>query len=109
MRSMTAIACVASSDSTSDTGRPAPRSAPTNWTCRSIKPSAGMSGPASAAQPEFFGGTGLVGSVLEDHAESRGDGGLIELVGVERDEGAGPVDRLGDARRLLQLERTQGA
>ena len=49
----------------------------------------------------------LVGGVLEDDAERGVDGLLVEVVDLEGDEGAGPVDGLGDGRRLLQLHLAQ--
>src|SRR5438034_11108807 len=42
--------------------------------------------------------------VLEHRTERRLDDIGIELAAAEGREGLGPVDRLGDARRLLQVE-----
>ena len=49
----------------------------------------------------------VVGGVLEDDAERRVDGRRVEVVDLERDQGARPVDRLRDRRRLLELELAQ--
>ena len=49
----------------------------------------------------------VVLAVLEDGAERRLDGVLVELADAEAAERGGPVDRLGDARRLVQRQLAQ--
>jgi hypothetical protein len=44
------------------------------------------------------------GGVLEDDAEGVGDGLVVEVADLEGHQGAGPVDRLGDRGRLLELQ-----
>src|SRR5678815_4205119 len=45
---------------------------------------------------------------LQDHVERVADHGGVEAVGVQQDQRAGPVDRLGDRGRLAKVERAQG-
>ena len=45
--------------------------------------------------------------VLEQHAQRVGDRLRIERDAVERDQRLGPVERLGDARRLEEVHRAQ--
>src|SRR4051812_41221304 len=45
----------------------------------------------------------LVLAVLEHRAERGIDSALVELGATEHGQRGGPVDRLGDARRLVQL------
>ena len=49
----------------------------------------------------------LVLAVLENRAERRVDRRLVEPRATERRERLRPVDRLGDARRLVEVERAQ--
>src|SRR3984893_19154107 len=49
----------------------------------------------------------LVLAVLEDGPEGQVDGRLVEHVAAERGEGLCPVDRLGHARRLVQVQVAQ--
>src|SRR3954452_23295022 len=93
---MTAKARTASSPSTGETGSPAPRSAATKPACRSRSGMRGMD--------ELLAGPLLVGDVLEDDAERGRHRLLVEVVEAERDEGTGPVDGLGDGRRLFDLQ-----
>ena len=60
-------------------------------------------------QPQLLDGPLVVGVVLEDHAEGVGDRLLVEVPDLQRDQGARPVDRLGDRRRLLELQLAQPA
>ncbi len=50
-----------------------------------------------------------VALVLHDHVERRGQHVGGELLDPEHGQGAGPVDGLGDARRLAQLQLAQAA
>ena len=52
-------------------------------------------------------GAFLVLAVLEDRAERRLDGPFVDLRDTERGEGLRPVDGLGDAGRLVELEVAQ--
>ena len=56
------------------------------------------------------GGAGalLVFAVLEDGAEGDLDRALVDGGAAERGERVGPVDGLGDARRLVELEVAHG-
>ena len=49
----------------------------------------------------------LVFAVLQDRAEGDVDGALVDRGGAERGERVRPVDRLGDAGRLVELELAQ--
>ena len=51
----------------------------------------------------------MVGGVLEDHAQRVGDRLLVEVADLQGDQGARPVDGLGDRRRLLELQLAQPA
>jgi hypothetical protein len=42
--------------------------------------------------------------VLDDHAHRLAEDVAVDVVGAEQQQRAGPIDRLGDARRLLQVE-----
>ena len=64
---------------------------------------------SSQLAAELAHGLGLVGGVLEHDAEGLVDGGLVEVLDLQGDERAGPVDRLGDRRRLLQVQVAQPA
>src|SRR5690606_35404770 len=59
-------------------------------------------GEQSVAQDAFD-----VLAVLERGAERGGGPARVELVGPERQQGLGPVERLGDARRLDQVGGAQ--
>src|SRR4051794_36566073 len=93
-----------------------------NETCRSTSaaPRSGVASYVGSAvmstlplgrrvQAELFDGTGLVGRVLQHDAQRAGDRGLVEVLDAKNQQGAGPVDALGDARRLLQLQPAQRA
>ncbi len=54
-------------------------------------------------------GLAQVALVLDDHVERRGEHLGGQLLDAEDGEGAGPVDGLGDAGGLAQLELAQGA
>ena len=45
-----------------------------------------------------------VGAVLDDHAHRLLEDLVVDVVGAEQDQRPGPVDRLGDAGRLLEVE-----
>src|SRR5918994_4252819 len=49
----------------------------------------------------------LVFAVLQNRAQSGGDQVLVQLPGPEGHERLGPVQRLGDARRLVEVHGTQ--
>src|ERR1700736_406056 len=89
------------------TSRPAWRSTRANaTTSRSVSSGSGTVGSrrvdegAEAVAADSL----LVLAVLEDGAERDGDGVLVEGGGVERGDGLGPVDRLGDAGWFVELE-----
>src|SRR5690606_16557787 len=107
------MARTASRPSATETGSPARRSSATNPVWRSMREAMSASsrlllarGP-SAPQSQFLGGALLVGDVLEDDAEGAGDGGLVQVVQAEGEQGARPVDGLGDRRGLLDVQVAQ--
>ena len=51
----------------------------------------------------------MVGGVLEHHPQRLGDGVVVEGADLQSQQGAGPVDGLGDRRRLLQLQLAEAA
>src|SRR4051794_3234164 len=46
-----------------------------------------------------------IGAVLDDDRHRVAERGPVDVLGAEQQQRAGPVDRLGDRRRLLQVER----
>ena len=88
--------------------RPAgrPRAAPRGRRC-GARPARCSCHVPLLAQPQLADRALLVGGVLEDDAERVVDGLVVEVADLERDQGARPVDGLGDRRRLLQLELAQ--
>src|SRR6185312_5599560 len=48
---------------------------------------------------------GAIVLVLHEGPQGRLGGGVVERARAEEDQGARPVDRLGDRRRLLEIER----
>ena len=60
-------------------------------------------------QPQLADRAVLVGGVLEDDAEGVVDRLVVEVVDLQRDQRARPVDGLRDGRRLLELELAQPA
>src|SRR3954447_18449888 len=95
-------ASIASRSSVSETGRPARRSSWMNPARTSI-----IAVRLLARRRELLLGLGEVGAVLEEDVQRVRRGGLVHRVDAEQHEGAGPVERLGDRGRLLQLERPQ--
>ena len=68
--------------------------------------------PASAAgqlQADPLGDDVEIGAVLDDHRHRLAELVVVDVLGAEQQQGAGPVDRLGDRRRLLEVERADGA
>src|SRR5450756_2948200 len=102
--SMCSTARMASRFSVMETGRPALRS---SWTKPWRTSSIGSGGVAGGHQ--LLAGLGDVGLVLEEHVERVADDLGGDLGRTEEQERAGPVDRLGDRRCLLQLELTDRA
>src|SRR5450759_1924484 len=91
------------------TSRPAWRSTRANATTTRSASSLAMvalAGVEEGAKPVAVGPL-LVFAVLQDGAERHRDGLLVEGGRVERGDGLGPVDRLGDPRRLVQVEVAQ--
>ena len=54
-------------------------------------------------QPQFAGRALLVGLVFEHHTQRGGDGGVVDGVHAERQQGTAPVDRFGHRGHLLEL------
>src|SRR6195952_61797 len=96
---MCLTASMASRFSVSETGMPASRS---SWTKPAIRSS--TMPPSHAAAGELFGRLLDVGLVLQQDVERLGGDGGVDGLDAEEHEGAGPVDGLGDRRRLLQIE-----
>ena len=59
-------------------------------------------------QAEFLGARAWSEGCLRTTPSVRGDRLLVEVVDAEGEQGARPVDGLGDRGRLLQLQRAQG-
>ena len=130
---MCSTARIASRFSVIDTGSPAARSSCTKpWRTSSSVPARRRTGPRAALrvigvvrasrsaghrQPrprrrvstQLLARLGDVGLVLEQHVQRLADhlGSIVVVTEVE--QRAGPVDRLGDRRRLLQVERADRA
>src|SRR6478736_3657598 len=103
------------------TSSPAPRRTRANPTANRSMSGRSMSGtalrrlcrcPFRRAADELLdaGGAGalLVFAVLEDGAQGDLDGALVDGGASERGQRVGPVDGLGDARRLVELEVAHG-
>src|SRR4051794_4214770 len=105
MSSIVPMARTASTVSAVLTGNPAWRSAVVKPTVRSSRLIARL----PSGELELADGPLLVGGVLEHDAEGGRHGALVEGVEAEREQGVRPVDRLGDARALLQLHRPHRA
>ncbi len=73
------------------------------------QPAPACASPVAHRSSQLLDRAVVVGAVLEDDAEGVGDGLVVEVADLERDQGAGPVDGLGDRRRLLELELAQPA
>src|SRR5690606_11541735 len=109
---MCCTASIASRFSVRLTGSPALRSSTTNPANRSsidegVSPemlTVAVMGPCRLLDRQLLGGLGDVGLVLEQDVERLLGGLLVDRVDVEQQQGARPVERLGDARRLLQVE-----
>ena len=105
---------MASRFSVIDTGSPAARSSWTKpWRTSSIVAGAshgvGYASPLRAGRAlgrvdQLLAGLGDVGLVLQQHVQRLADHLGRDLRAAEVDERAGPVDRLRDRRRLLQVE-----
>src|SRR5438552_881078 len=89
------------------TSRPARRNTRANATAAS------SSVTGHRTRDERVGAVGahalLVLAVLDDGAQRRVDRALVHLGPAERGERLGPVDRLRDTRRLVELEVAQRA
>src|SRR5262245_55787990 len=98
------------------TSIPARRSTRVNATAMrstSARPARAASGTArdrlAYQRPEpVLAGAFLVLAALEDRAERRFDCPFVEAGGAERREGLRPVERLGNARRFVEVEPAQG-
>src|SRR5256714_163477 len=95
------------------TSSPAPRSNRANPTASRSTSTVSVSGtalrgPFRRAAHELLDagrlGSFLVFPVLEDRAQRDLDRALVDRRATERGERAGPVDRLGDPRRLVELQ-----
>src|SRR6478672_8373799 len=95
----------------SGTSSPAPRNRRANPTAN--RSSSTTSGTALDRRVDELtetvrAGAFLVFAVLQDRAERDVDRTLVDRQGAERGERIRPVDRLGDARRLVELELAEG-
>src|SRR4051794_30675837 len=95
-----------SSSSLVPTATPSERSSSPNSSRRAARP--GCSG-AGTQRPAELGPNALdhdveVGAVLDDDRHRVVERLLVDVVGAEQQQRARPVDRLGDRRRLLQVE-----
>src|SRR5437763_332294 len=109
---MCSSARMASRFSVIDTGNPAARSSWTKPDSRSsMRPGAGTSTVVTSGlrDLELLVGPLDVALVLEEDVDGAADHVGCDLLHPEMHEGAGPVDRLGDRRRLLQVEGPDGA
>src|SRR4051812_37942699 len=110
----------ASSSSLVPTATPSPRSSSPNssrWAASPGGASSGAVAPYSAAlrlaggrgtgrqlHPDALGHDVEVGAVLDDDRQRLREHLLVDVVGTQEQQGARPVDRLGDGRRLLEVE-----
>ena len=67
-------------------------------------PVAGRQDAPGQAHPDPLGDEIEVGPVLDDDVHRLGEGLGVDLVGPEQQQRPRPVDRLGDRRRLLEVE-----
>src|SRR5262245_64527091 len=63
-----------------------------------------LAGARRRVDPELLARLGDVGLVLEQHVQRLAEHFGRDLVPTEVHQGARPVDRLGDRRRLLEVE-----
>src|SRR5579863_7436818 len=54
--------------------------------------------------PDTLGHRIQIRAVLDDHAHRLAEGGLVDVGRAEQQQSPGPVDRLGDARWLLEIQ-----
>src|SRR3954451_11390966 len=96
----------ASSSSLVPSARPSPRSSSPNSSRRAASPGGPASGGRGGTEldPDALGDDVEVGAVLDDDRHRLAERALVDVVGAEQQQRAGPVDRLGDARRLLEVE-----
>src|SRR4051812_25130733 len=110
----------ASSSSLVPTATPSPRSSSPNSSRCAARPGGASSGavaPYSAAlrlaggrgtdrqlHPDALGHHVEVGAVLDDDRQRLDEHLVVDVVGPEQEQRAGPVDRLGDRGRLLEVE-----
>src|SRR4051812_24782413 len=110
----------ASSSSLVPTATPSPRSSSPSSSSWAASPGGAFSGavaPYSAAlrlaggrgthpqlQPDALGHHVEVGAVLDDDRQRLGEHLGVDVVGAEQQQRTRPVDRLGDRRRLLQVQ-----
>src|SRR3954447_16567387 len=97
----------ASSSSLVPRARPSPRSSSPNSSSRAASPGGPASGSGSGGtelDPDPLGDDVEVGAVLDDDRHRLAERALVDVVGAEEHQRARPVDRLGDARRLLEVE-----
>src|SRR5687767_8289336 len=88
----------ASSSSEVPTCMPSSRSSSANSSSRGAKPLGGLSSdePIGELHPDPLGDHVQVGAVLDDDRHRVFQDRLVDVLGAEQEEGARPVDRLGD-------------
>src|SRR3954454_17061955 len=91
----------ASSSSLVPSASPSERSSSPSSSSRAAKP-LGLEG--TQLHPDALGDDVEVGAVLDDDRHRVAEGLLVDVVGAEEQQGAGPVDRLRDRRRLLEIQ-----
>src|SRR3954468_5095345 len=115
----------ASSSSLVPIATPSPRSSSPSSTMRAARPgrppaggvdawSAGrraaagspppLGGPGRKLDPDPLGDHVEVGAVLDDDRQRLDERLPVDVLGAQQQQGARPVDRLGDRRRLLEVE-----
>src|SRR3954468_20539920 len=102
-----ASASKASSSSLVPSASPSERSSSPNSSRRAASPggpalSGGWAG--TELDSDALGHDIEIGAVLDDDRHRVAEGLLVDVVGAEQQQRARPVDRLGDARRLLEVE-----
>ena len=65
---------------------------------------AGGIGGLGQLQAHALGDDVHVGAVLDDHRHRLVERGRVDVLGAQQQERARPVDRLGDRRRLLEVQ-----
>src|SRR5215208_6411336 len=89
---------------TSSRAENASRSSSPSCRTRAERPSSSGTRQAAALDPDALGHRVEVGPVLDDDAHRVREDLAVDVLGAQQQQGAGPVDRLGDRRRLLEVQ-----